>query len=140
MRLDVRKGEAIQVGGDKIGNHTKVKVTKNKVAPPFKEAEFDIIFGEGISRVSEIIELGLALGLIEKGGSWFTVKDQRMQGKDNVKAYLKANPEVAAELEAEIMRNSGKLFKGSAKDDAFSKDEPAAAGKAVAIEADDFDE
>jgi recombination protein RecA len=134
VRLDVRKGEAVQVGSDKIGNHTKVKVTKNKVAPPFKEAEFDIIFGEGISRVSEIIELGLSLGLIEKGGSWYTVRDQRFQGKDNVKTYLKENPGIASELEAEI---KNKLLKSG---NLPAKTEAVAAGKAVSIDADDFED
>jgi recombination protein RecA len=134
VRLDVRKGDALQNGSEKIGNRTKVKVTKNKVAPPFREAEFDIIYGEGISRVSEILDMGINLGLIEKGGSWFTLKEQRFQGKDNVKAYLKANPEIAAELEAEIMKNSYKLMSPQAKVAAV------AAGRAVNVEADDFED
>jgi recombination protein RecA len=134
VRLDVRKGDVLQSGSEKIGNRTKVKVTKNKVAPPFREAEFDIIYGEGISRVGEIIDLGVNLGLIEKGGSWFTIKEQRLQGKDNVKAFLKANPEIAAELEAEIMKNSFKLMSPQSKIAAV------AAGRAVNVEADDFED
>ncbi|NMA37771.1 MAG: DNA recombination/repair protein RecA, partial [Papillibacter sp.] len=134
VRLDVRKGDVLQSGSEKIGNRTKVKVTKNKVAPPFREAEFDIIYGEGISRVGEIIDLGVNRGLIEKGGSWFTIKEQRLQGKDNVKAFLKANPEIAAELEAEIMKNSFKLMSPQSKIAAV------AAGRAVNVEADDFED
>ncbi len=136
VRLEVRRVETLSVGGTKVGNHTRVKVMKNKVAPPFREAEFDIIYGEGISRTSELVDTGLKLGLIEKGGSWFTYRDQRLQGKDSMKDYLKQNPEIADELEAEIKE---RLLSGSRSDDP-EEEVPAAAGKAVSISADDFED
>ena len=136
VRLDVRRVETLSVGGTKVGNHTRVKVTKNKVAPPFREAEFDIIYGEGISRTSELVDTGLKLGLIEKGGSWFTYGDQRLQGKDSMKDYLKQNPEVADELEAKIRE---KLM-GAAAAPQEEEEAPAAAGRAVRIDADDFED
>ena len=136
VRLEVRRVETLSVGGTKVGNHTRVKVMKNKVAPPFREAEFDIIYGEGISRTSELVDTGLKLGLIEKGGSWFTYRDQRLQGKDRMKDYLKQNPEIADELEAEIKE---RLLSGSRSDDP-EEEVPAAAGKAVSISADDFED
>jgi recombination protein RecA len=109
---------------------------KNKVAPPFREAEFDIIYGEGISRTSELVDTGLKLGLIEKGGSWFTYRDQRLQGKDSMKDYLKQNPEIADELEEQIKE---RLLSGS-RSDAPAEEAPAAAGRAVSISADDFED
>ena len=139
VRLDVRKVETISNGGEKIGSHTRVKVTKNKVAPPFREAEFDIIYGEGISRSSELVDAALKMGFIEKAGSWFTFRDQRMQGKDSVKEYLKQNPDIADELEAQIkeklLSKGGSLMEEDAEEAAA---EPA--GKAVRIDADDFDD
>ena len=110
VRLDVRRVEGLKVSGEVVGNHTRVKVVKNKVAPPFREAEFDIMYGEGISRTSELIDLGLKLDLVQKGGSYFTIRDVRMQGKENAKKYLKENPELAEWLEAEIRKNSFKLM------------------------------
>ena len=136
VRLEVRRVETLSVGGTKVGNHTRVKVMKNKVAPPFREAEFDIIYGEGISRTSELVDTGLKLGLIEKGGSWFTYGDQRLQGKDSMKDYLKQNPEVADELEARIRE---KLM-GAAAEAAEEEAPAAAAGRAVRIDADDFED
>ena len=136
VRLDVRRVETLSVGGTKVGNHTRVKVTKNKVAPPFREAEFDIIYGEGISRTSELVDTGLKLGLIEKGGSWFTYGEQRLQGKDSMKDYLKQNPEIADELEAEIKE---RLLNGS-RSAGPEEEAPAAAGRAVSISADDFED
>ena len=136
VRMEVRRVETLNVGGTKVGNHTRVKVTKNKVAPPFREAEFDIIYGEGISRTSELVDTGLKLGLIEKGGSWFTYGEQRLQGKDSMKDYLKQNPEVADELEAKIRE---KLM-GAAAAAAEEEAAPAAAGRAVRIDADDFED
>lgn len=102
VRLDVRRIETIASGGTKVGNHTRVKVVKNKVAPPFREAEFDILFGEGISRGSELIDLGIKLEIIDKSGSWLSYGDIRLQGKDSMKEYLKENPEIAKKLELEI--------------------------------------
>ena len=120
VRLDVRRVETLSVGGTKVGNHTRVKVTKNKVAPPFREAEFDIIYGEGISRTSELVDTGLKLGLIEKGGSWFTYGEQRLQGKDSMKDYLKQNPEVADELEAKIREKLMGAAAAAAEEEAFA--------------------
>ncbi len=134
VRLDVRRTETISVGGAKVGNHTRVKVTKNKVAPPFREAEFDIIYGEGISRGSELVELGVQLDIIEKGGSWFTFLDQRIQGKDGVKNYLKENPEAADKLEALIREAMEKKLAPAPKEKA------APAGKAVSVDAEDFED
>jgi len=136
VRLEVRRVETLSVGGTKVGNHTRVKVMKNKVAPPFREAEFDIIYGEGISRTSELVDTGLKLGLIEKGGSWFTFRDQRLQGKDSMKDYLKQNPEIADELEEQIKE---RLLNGS-RSDSPEDEVPAAAGRAVSISADDFED
>ncbi len=136
VRLEVRRVETLSVGGTKVGNHTRVKVMKNKVAPPFREAEFDIIYGEGISRTSELVDTGLKLGLIEKGGSWFTYRDQRLQGKDSMKDYLKQNPEIADELEAEIKER----LLSAARTDEPAEEAPAAAGRAVSISADDFED
>ena len=136
VRLDVRRVETISVGGAKVGNHTRVKVTKNKVAPPFREAEFDIIYGEGISRTSELVDAALKLDLIEKSGSWFTFREQRLQGKDSVKDYLKQNPDVADELEAEIKEKMAASLRPAEE----REEVPSAAGRAVRIDADDFED
>jgi len=133
VRIDVRRSEYIKIGTEHVGNRTKAKIVKNKVAPPFREAEFDIMFGEGISKYGELIDLGVRLGLIEKGGSWFTLGEMRFQGRDNVKEYLKSNPEVADELEANIRKDSAKLM--SPQEKAAAK----AAGRAVDIDAEDFE-
>lgn len=104
VRLDIRKGTQIKNGDEVIGNQTRVKVVKNKVAPPFRKAEFDIMFGEGISRVGEIVDLGVAFGFIKKSGSWFSYGDTKLaQGRDAVKSLLKDNPELADEIEGKIM-------------------------------------
>jgi recombination protein RecA len=103
VRLDIRRIGAIKKGDEVIGNETRVKIVKNKVAPPFKEVVFDILYGEGISRESEIIELGTKHGIIEKTGSWYSYKGDRIgQGKDNTRQYLKDNPDVAKEIEAQV--------------------------------------
>jgi len=102
VRLDVRRVESLKVGGEVVGNHTRVKVVKNKVAPPFHEAEFDIMYGEGISKLGEIIDLAVKLEIIDKGGAWFTVGDQRIQGRDGVKQYLRENPEICDQIEAQV--------------------------------------
>jgi recombination protein RecA len=103
VRLDIRRIGAIKKGDEVIGNQTRVKVVKNKVSPPFKMAEFEILYGHGISREGEIIDIGAALGIIEKSGSWYSYgKDRIGQGKENVRDYLKANPEIAADIEAQI--------------------------------------
>lgn len=103
VRLDIRRIGAIKKGDEVVGNETRVKVVKNKVAPPFKQAEFDILYGEGISRHGEIIELGVKEGLIDKAGAWYSYGDERIgQGKDNVRNYLKENPEIAEDLENQL--------------------------------------
>ncbi|MDR2502445.1 MAG: recombinase RecA [Oscillospiraceae bacterium] len=146
VRIDVRKGEPIKDGNRIIGNHTKAKIVKNKVAPPFQIAEFDVMYGEGISRTGELADLGVELNLIEKSGAWFTVNGQRIQGRDNVKAYLKENPDYANELEQQIYDNADKLRASAASKPSKSgkgKDSAApapAGGEAVDISADDFDE
>ncbi|MDR0848565.1 MAG: recombinase RecA [Propionibacteriaceae bacterium] len=108
VRLDVRRIEGLKDGGDAVGNRTRVKVAKNKVAPPFKQAEFDILFGEGISREGSLIDLGVEQGIVRKAGSWFTYEgDQLGQGKENARTFLKGNPEVAAEIEKKILTKFG---------------------------------
>ena len=102
VRIDVRRIEALKSGSDIIGNRTRCKIVKNKVAPPFKEAEFDIMYGRGISKEGELVDLGVAFDLISKGGAWFTYGEVRMQGRDNMKKYLMDNKEEAAKLEVLI--------------------------------------
>jgi recombination protein RecA len=133
VRIDVRRIETLKVNGEMVGNRTRAKVIKNKVAPPFKEAEFDIIYGEGISKVGEIIDLASKLELIDKSGAWYTVGEQRIQGRDGVKTYLKENPEVCDELEQKIRENAVKLMAPQALKAAQ------AAGRAVDIAADEFE-
>ena len=104
VRLDIRRVTAIKDGDQVIGNMTRVKVVKNKVAPPFRKAEFEIMFGEGISKVGEILDLGVEYGIIQKSGSWFSYNGSRLaQGRDASKALLRDNPELCDELEAQIM-------------------------------------
>lgn len=110
MRIDVRKVTAIKEGENVVGNRVKVKIVKNKLAPPFREAQFDIIFGEGISREGDLIDCGLETGLLEKSGTWYSYKGERLgQGRDNVKKLLKENRELAVELEHEIRKKIGLL-------------------------------
>ena len=105
VRLDIRPSTAIKDGENVLGKQTKVKVVKNKVAPPFRKAEFDIMFGEGISRAGEIIDLGVTYGIIKKSGSWFSYNDSKLgQGRDACKQIIQDNPELAEELEALIMQ------------------------------------
>jgi len=110
VRLDIRRIGAIKDKEDVVGNHTRVKVVKNKVAPPFKTVEFDIMYGEGISKMGELIDLGVKAEIVEKSGSWFSYDSQRIgQGRENVKTFLKENPEMAAEIELKIRENAGLL-------------------------------
>ncbi|MBF4987311.1 MULTISPECIES: recombinase RecA [unclassified Methylophilus] len=110
VRLDIRRTGAIKKGDEVIGSETKVKVIKNKVAPPFKQAEFDIMYGEGISRLGEVIELGTNLKLVEKAGAWYSYNGEKIgQGKENAKEFLRENPAIAAEIEAKIRENSNVL-------------------------------
>ena len=134
VRLDVRKVEAIKSGTELVGNRTRVKVIKNKVAPPFREAVFDIMYGEGISKYGELLDIAVDLELVNKSGSWFSVGDERIgQGRDNAKTYIQEHPALAEELETKVRAHLAELSKSR---------KPAAkpAGNAVDISAEDFDE
>ena len=110
VRLDIRRTESLKVGGEVVGNHVRVKVVKNKVAPPFREAEFDIMFGKGVSKEGDLIDLAVKEDLIVKSGSWFSYQGERIgQGRDNAKKYLADNPAVADEIDAELRRRYGLL-------------------------------
>jgi recombination protein RecA len=104
VRLDVRRVETLKAGGEPIGSHTRVRVVKNKVAPPFKEAEFDVMYGKGISRMGELLDLAIKLEIIQKSGSWFSYKEERLgQGRDKVKELLLAQPALSEEIEQLVM-------------------------------------
>ncbi len=108
VRMEIRRGEAIKNGTEILGNRTKAKIVKNKLAPPFKEAEFDIMYGEGISKAGEIVDLGVKFGIVSKSGSWFSYKDARIgQGRDNTKQFMLDNPEVMDEIELLIREEMG---------------------------------
>jgi recombination protein RecA len=110
VRLDIRRIGAIKDRDEVVGNATRVKVVKNKVAPPFKQVEFDIMYGEGVSKTGELIDLGVKAGIVEKSGAWFSYDSQRLgQGRENAKTFLKENPDLAARIEAAIRQNSGLL-------------------------------
>jgi recombination protein RecA len=121
VRMDIRRIGAIKKGDEVIGNETRVKVVKNKVAPPFREALFDILYGEGISREGEIIDLGVQHKLVEKAGAWYAYKGEKIgQGKDNAREYLREHPEVAREIENKVRAAVGvalldPIVKGTAK-------------------------
>jgi recombination protein RecA len=108
VRLDIRRIGAIKDREEVVGNQTRVKVVKNKVAPPFKQVEFDIMYGEGVSKMGELIDLGVKAGVVEKSGAWFSYDSQRLgQGRENAKAFLKQNPDVADKIEQTIRANAG---------------------------------
>ena len=135
VRLDVRRIEAIKEGSNVIGNKVRVKVVKNKVAPPFREAVFEILYGQGISKWGELVDLAVQMDIVQKSGSWFSMGDERIgQGANSVKEYLMANPDIAAKVEAQVRENLWKL-NGTAP-----KAPAKAAEKAVAVDADDFDD
>ena len=135
VRLDVRRIESIKEGNNVIGNKTRVKVVKNKVAPPFREAVFEILYGKGISKWGELVDLAVQLDIIQKSGSWFSMGDERIgQGANSVKDYLIANPDIAEKVEAEVRENLWKLNNGAPKAPAKAAD------KAVSVSADDFDD
>ena len=135
VRLDVRRTEAIKEGGNVVGNKTRVKVVKNKVAPPFKEAYFDIMYGQGISKWGELVDMAVQMDIVQKSGSWFSMGDERIgQGSNSVKEYLINNPEIAEKVEAQVRENLMKM--NSVAPRAAAK----AAEKAVAVSADDFDD
>ena len=135
VRLDVRRVESIKEGGNVVGNKTRVKVVKNKVAPPFREAIFEIMYGVGISKWGELVDLAVQYDIVQKSGSWFSMGDERIgQGSNSVKEYLMNNPEIAEEVEAKVRE---KLM---AATQAAPKAAAKAAEKAVAVSADDFDD
>lgn len=116
VRMEVRKGEALKVGGEVIGNRTKVKVVKNKVSPPFKECEFDLLYGKGISRTGEVLDLAVELGIVQKGGAWFSYNGVKLgQGRDNAKETLRNNPDMMKEIEEKIKEQSANLVMISKK-------------------------
>ena len=133
VRIDIRRIEAIKNGTEIIGNRTRAKIVKNKVAPPFKEAVFDIMYGEGISKWGELVDMAVQLDIIQKSGSWFSIGEERIgQGRDNARKYLMDNPEVADRIEKQVRENMWKLQGSRAKPPA------APAVKAVDVSADDF--
>ena len=135
VRLDVRRVESIKEGGNVVGNKTRVKVVKNKVAPPFREAFFDIMYGEGIAKWGELVDLAVQLDIVQKSGSWFSMGEERIgQGKESVKNFLMANPDIADKVEAEVRANLYKLMGGPARPAAKAAD------KGVAVSADDFND
>ena len=124
LRVDIRRMTAIKEGDVVVGNRVKVKVVKNKMAPPFKEAEFDLIYGEGISREGDLVDMGALVGLVEKTGTWYSYKGERIgQGRDNVKRLLKENPKLAADLDAEVRK---KVRLGEGPEEAEEAEAPAA--------------
>ena len=124
VRLDIRRIGAIKEREQVVGNQTRVKVVKNKVAPPFKQVEFDIMYGEGVSKVGELIDLGVKAGVVEKSGAWFSFDSVRLgQGRENSKAFLKTNPEIADKIERAIRENSGLIAERILEEDRKSEDD-----------------
>lgn len=144
VRIDIRRTETLKQGSDMVGNRTKAKVVKNKVAPPFKIAEFDIVFGEGISQAGSLLDLGVNLDVIKKSGSWFSYKDEKIgQGRENAKKYLNNNPDIFAEVEAKVRElsvNSNRIAFGTEEDetenDSAEVENVAVENDAVAVEND----
>ena len=111
VRIDIRRVETLKVNGEMVGSHTRCKVVKNKIAPPFREAEFDIMYGEGISREGELLDLAVKAEVVQKAGAWFSYKSERLgQGRDKVKELLRTNPELAGRIETELWENIDKLY------------------------------
>ncbi len=134
VRIDIRRVETLKNGTESYGSRTRAKVVKNKVAPPFREGEFDIIYGQGISKIGELLDLAVKLDIIQKSGSWFNMGETRLgQGRDNAKKFLIDNPDVAADIEAQVRANYDKLA-GTAP----ARPAVVAAGKGVKVDADDF--
>lgn len=137
VRIEVRRIEALKSGSEIIGNRTRAKIVKNKVAPPFREAEFEILYGQGISKWGEMVDLAVKLDIIQKSGSWFSMGELRIgQGRDAARQYLKDNPDVAEKVEAEVRANAYKLM--GTKSGKADKPEKKSAGQAVDVSADDF--
>ena len=133
VRIEVRRGEQIKNGSEVIGNRTKCKVVKNTVAPPFKECEFDIMYGKGISRVGEVLDMAVDLDIVKKGGAWFSYNDMKLgQGRDNAKEFLLNNPDIMDEIEAKIKEHQAELVLAAQKDKKAKKlEEKANAGAAA---------
>jgi recombination protein RecA len=127
VRLDIRRIGAIKDREEVVGNQTRVKVVKNKLAPPFKQVEFDIMYGEGVSKMGELIDLGVKAGVVEKSGAWFSYDSQRIgQGRENAKTFLKQNPDMAGKIEAAIRQNAGLIAEkilGEVEEDADGEPE-----------------
>ena len=135
VRIDIRRTEAIKNGSEIIGNRTRAKIVKNKVAPPFKEAYFDIMYGEGISKWGELVDLAVQLDIIQKSGSWFSMGDERIgQGRDSVKTYLQEHPDIADSVEQQVRENMWKL------QGAHARPPITAAAKPVSVSADDLND
>ena len=133
VRIEVRRGEQIKNGSEVIGNRTKCKVVKNKVAPPFKECEFDIMYGKGISRVGEVLDMAVDLDIVKKGGAWFSYNDMKLgQGRDNAKEFLLNNPDIMGEIEAKIKEHQAELVLAAQKDKKAKKLEARANAGAAA--------
>ena len=138
VRIEVRKGETIKVGSDSIGAKTKCKVVKNKVSPPFKECEFDLIFGKGIDRVGEVCDLAVDLNIIKKSGAWFSYNDQKIgQGRENAKEYLRSNPDIMKEVEDKIKENRDSIVFTSKKSKKEAAKDAAAEEAAAETSADE---
>ena len=135
VRLDIRRVESLKVGGEMVGSHTRAKVVKNKIAPPFREAEFDIMYGEGISRVGELLDLAVSIDVIKKSGAWFSYDGNRIaQGRDNAKQFLKDNPEIAQQIEQAVMANKEKFNFGRNLKTAKTKTVKAGKADTAAVE------
>src|SRR5512135_1287100 len=129
VRLDIRRIGAIKERDEVVGNQTRVKVVKNKLAPPFKQVEFDIMYGEGISKTGELVDLGVKAGIVEKSGAWFSYDSQRLgQGRENAKLFLKENPDIAAKIEAAVRQNSGIVAEAILAGEVDKDDDEAAEG------------
>ena len=154
VRIDIRRVESLKNGSEVIGNHVRAKIVKNKVAPPFRQAEFDIMFGEGIAKEGEMVDLGVQLGLLQKSGSWFSMGEMRIgQGRDAARQFLKDNPDISEQLEADIRANAYKLLPGGQGKSASAAGGTgasapaapapaarAAASRAVDVSAEDFED
>jgi recombination protein RecA len=128
VRLDIRRIGAIKERDEVVGNTTRVKVVKNKLAPPFKQVEFDIMYGEGVSKVGELVDLGVKAGVVEKSGAWFSYDSTRIgQGRENAKQFLKDNPDMAAKIEAQVRQNAGPIAEAIAAGEPADKDDDEAA-------------
>jgi len=124
VRIDIRRIETLKVGAEMIGNRIRAKIVKNKVAPPFREAEFDIMFGKGISREGSLLDVGVEHGIVRKGGAWFTYDEVQLgQGKENSKNYLRENPDLALQLENDVYKAVGMIdIEDTTKDDTVVED------------------